>query len=187
MTKQELRRHIKTLIPQEEVRKAESERICKIIIQSKEYKTAPLVLLYMALDDEVSLSLVIDNALDSKKTIGLPRIRPQSSLMDFYKVTDHTQLQAESKYGIKEPEPCKEDLINPNALPDGTLIIVPGRAFTKDGLRLGRGKGFYDLWLSKIPSDKKNRVHLCGVCFPQQIVEGIPCDEHDIKMDGVFF
>ena len=187
MTKKELRKHIKTLIPEDAIRKAESERICKNIIQSEEYKAAPLVLLYMALDDEVSLSLVIDNALDSKKTVGLPRIRPQSSLMDFYKVTDHTQLQAESKYGIKEPEPCDKDRINPCTLPDGTLILVPGRAFTKDGLRLGRGKGFYDLWLSKIPSDKKNRVHLCGVCFPQQIVESLPCDEHDIKMDGVFF
>ncbi len=187
MTKQELRKYIKTLIPEEGIRKTESERICKIITQTAEYKAAPLVLLYMALDDEVSLSLVIDNALDSKKTVGLPRIRPQSSLMDFYKVADHTQLLEETKYGIKEPEPCQEDFINPCTIPDGTLIIVPGRAFTKGGCRLGRGKGFYDRWLSKIPSDKKNRVHLCGVCFPQQIVESLPCDEHDILMTKVIY
>ena len=187
MTKIELRKQIKTLLPATEIRKSESQRICNAIIQSKEYQAAPLILFYMAMDDEVDLKLLNDDALNRKKLVGLPRIIPQSGLMDFYYATAQTQLKAEASYGIKEPEALAQNLIDPQNLPDGTLIIVPGRAFTKDGCRLGRGKGFYDRWLSKIPSDKKNRVHLFGVCFPQQIVESIPCDEHDIKMDSVIF
>lgn len=187
MTKSEVRKQIKALIPAEEIRKAESHRICKAIMQSEEYKNAPLLLSYMAMDDEVDLKLLNDDALSRKKLVGLPRIIPQSGLMDFYCVTAQTQLQAEASYGIKEPEAKAENLIKPETLPDGTLIIVPGRAFTKEGCRLGRGKGFYDRWLSKIPRDKKNRVHLAGVCFPQQLVESIPCDEHDILMNSVVY
>ena len=187
MTKSEVRKQIKALIPAKNIRKAESQRICKAIMQSEEYKNAPLLLSYMAMDDEVDLKILNDDALSRRKLVGLPRIIPQSGLMDFYYATAQTQLQAEASYGIKEPEAIIENLIKPEALPDGTLIIVPGRAFTKEGCRLGRGKGFYDRWLSKIPADKKNRVHLAGVCFPQQLVESIPCDEHDIKMNKVFY
>ena len=42
---------------------------------------------------------------------------------------------------LKEEFPSQEHI----------LVLVPGRAFTKDGRRLGRGKGFYDIYLSKIP------------------------------------
>ena len=187
MTKSEVRKQIKALIPQEDIRKAESQRICSLIMQSEEYKNASLLLSYMAMDDEVDLKILNDDALSRRKQVGLPRIMAQSGLMDFYCVTDKTRLQAESIYGIKEPEVNPENLIKPENLPDGTLIIVPGRAFTKEGCRLGRGKGFYDRWLSKIPQAKKNRVHLAGVCFPQQLVESIPCDEHDIRMNSVFY
>ena len=187
MTKSEVRKQIKALIPQEDIRKAESQRICSLIMQSEEYKNAPLLLSYMAMNDEVDLKILNDDALSRRKQVGLPRIIPQSGLMDFYCVTVKTRLQAESIYGIKEPEVNPENLIKPENLPDGTLIIVPGRAFTKEGCRLGRGKGFYDRWLSKIPQAKKNRVHLAGVCFPQQLVESIPCDEHDIRMNSVFY
>ena len=187
MTKSEVRKQIKTLIPAKDIRKAESQRICRLIMQSPEYQNAPLLLSYMAMEDEVDLKILNDDALNRKKFVGLPRIMAQSGLMDFYCVTDKTRLLAESIYGIKEPEVLPENLIKPENLPDSTLIIVPGRAFTKEGCRLGRGKGFYDRWLSKIPQDKKNRVHLAGVCFSQQIVESIPCDEHDIKMNKVFY
>ena len=187
MTKPEVRKQIKALIPQEDIRKAESQRICSLIMQSEEYKNAPLLLSYMAMDDEVDLKILNDDALSRRKLVGLPRIMAQSGLMDFYCVTVKTRLQAESIYGIKEPEAFSENLIKPENLPDGSLIIVPGRAFTKEGCRLGRGKGFYDRWLSKIPLDKKNRIHLFGVCFPQQIVENIPCDEHDILMNKVVY
>ena len=188
MTKKELRSYIKSIIPSNpEKIKTESVRICNKILQCHQYLSAPLVLCYMAMDDEVNLEKVMIDAISRKKSIGLPRIMTQSGLMNFYYVDAQTPLKAEDTYGIREPEAKEENLISPDSLPDGTLILVPGRAFTKDGCRLGRGKGFYDRWLSKIPLDKKNRLHLAGVCFPQQIVESIPCDEDDIMMNSVFY
>ncbi|MEO7298989.1 MAG: 5-formyltetrahydrofolate cyclo-ligase, partial [Verrucomicrobiota bacterium] len=51
--------------------------------------------------------------------------------------------------------------------------------FDLTGRRLGRGKGFYDRLLAEIPGTK------CGVCFDEQIVEEIPTESHDVRMDYV--
>ena len=56
---------------------------------------------------------------------------------------------------------------------------MPGVAFTAAGMRLGRGKGFYDKYLSQ----QGFRAFKAGVCYPHQVVEELPADpfEHRIK------
>ena len=53
-------------------------------------------------------------------------------------------------------------------------------AFDRRGNRLGRGKGYYDRLLPRIPTAYK-----LGLCFPFQLVEQIPAEAHDIPMDEV--
>jgi 5-formyltetrahydrofolate cyclo-ligase len=59
--------------------------------------------------------------------------------------------------------------------------VVPGVAFTPNGLRCGRGKGFYDKYLSH----RGFRARTIGVGYPCQIVENIPTEEHDKRLDCV--
>lgn len=59
------------------------------------------------------------------------------------------------------------------------VFIVPGLGFTKAGVRLGRGKGYYDRYLSRIEGVK------LGICFEEQIEEELPSDKFDVKMDYV--
>lgn len=54
-------------------------------------------------------------------------------------------------------------------------------AFTLDGERLGRGRGYYDRLLAKMPS-----VYKMGLCFPFQVLDVLPTDENDVLMDEVF-
>ena len=58
-------------------------------------------------------------------------------------------------------------------------VIVPGVAFTAAGMRLGRGKGFYDKYLSQ----PGFRAFKAGVCYPHQVVEELPADPFDIPVD----
>ena len=70
-------------------------------------------------------------------------------------------------------EPIGES-ISPSKL---DLIIVPGVAFDKNKNRLGRGKGFYDKLLSEVTCCK------IGICYDFQLLEYLPCEDHDIKMN----
>ena len=64
--------------------------------------------------------------------------------------------------------------------PHDAVIIVPAMAYDKQGLRLGRGKGYYDRYLSKLQENYK-----IGICFPWQMVEKLPVDSHDIGVNEV--
>lgn len=59
------------------------------------------------------------------------------------------------------------------------LAIIPGRAFTQQGKRLGRGGGWYD---RQLPAMKCPRW---GVAFPCQLLKEVPTDSWDVMMDRV--
>lgn len=65
------------------------------------------------------------------------------------------------------------------------IILVPGVAFDRDGARLGRGGGFYDRFLSGIHERGGARPVFVGVCFEEQLVDEVPCEGHDMRMDAV--
>ena len=58
-------------------------------------------------------------------------------------------------------------------------FLVPGLGFDPKGSRLGRGKGFYDRTLALT---KAIRV---GVAWDCQLIESIPTEAHDLKMDWI--
>ena len=61
------------------------------------------------------------------------------------------------------------------------LIIVPGRAFTWGGARIGRGRGDYDRFLAGLP----NKVPTVSLVFDFQVFDELPVEEHDISIDTV--
>ena len=62
------------------------------------------------------------------------------------------------------------------------LIIIPGMAFDTQGHRLGRGKGYYDRFLSKPQLNHTYRIALCWHC---QLIDQVPTEPHDIMMNEV--
>lgn len=210
MTKTEVRKQIKAVL-QENVALLPvlSEKICKKIIDSPEYKTADVVFAYMALPDEVDLTPVIEDALGIGKKVFIPRIIPGTDLMEFF------QLQAGAKagagsYGILEPQEdwpkfnfdkrgqtLDDEVQNfdkggqtPN-INEQILVLTPGRAFTLAGQRLGRGKGFYDTFFADLKKWQNgagagSSICIAGVCFGCQVVKELPVESHDIEMQIVF-
>ena len=59
-------------------------------------------------------------------------------------------------------------------------VVVPGVAFSEDGLRLGRGGGHYDATLEGMP-----RALRVGVAFDVQIVPALPREPHDARLDAL--
>lgn len=184
ITKQELRQKIKIELSQNKQNFEKwSKSICQNIINSEFYQKAQIVYAYMALPDEVDLSVLIDDALCKNKTVYVPKVVPNSNKIIFF---DYSKCQFENgSFGILEPktEDIKEEKIAGNQT---AIFLVPGRVFGEDGERIGRGKGFYDIYLSNFLKTQKKSVLVAGVCFPIQIGKQVPTTEHDIKMDQIF-
>jgi len=78
-------------------------------------------------------------------------------------------------FGIREPrDNCP--VVRSNRL---DFVLVPGVAFAMDGRRLGRGKGVYDRLLMSVRGSK------CGAGFDEQIVDDLPEEPHDIRLDCI--
>ena len=164
ITKQELRQKIKIELSQNKQNFEKwSKLICQNIINSEFYQKAQIVYAYMALPDEVDLSILIDDALCKNKTVYVPKVVPNSNKMIFF---DYSKCQFENgSFGILEPK--TEDIKEEKIAGDQTAIfLVPGRVFGEDGERIGRGKGFYDIYLSNFLKTQKKKCSVVGTCFP---------------------
>lgn len=60
------------------------------------------------------------------------------------------------------------------------LLIVPGVAFTRHGERLGYGGGYYDRFIPLC-----NQAEVLALAFDAQLVESIPTEEHDLRIDRI--
>lgn len=138
-------------------------------------KAAKTIMLYYSLSDEVSTHTVVDSLLMSGKTLLLPRVTGEDT-MELRRYTGPSDL-AIGAYNIMEPT---GEIFTDYAEID--LAVIPGMAFTPDGNRMGRGKGYYDRFLPLLTNAYK-----IGICFPFQKEETIPVDEHDIRMDEVIY
>ena len=105
--------------------------------------------------------------------IAYPAIGDKSDLMIF-KMARMSDLVIKKDFGFEILGPPTE---SPEVTP--RLILIPGLAFTELGERLGRGKGFYDKYLSHFRGIK------IGVCFSEQVVEMLPTEKHDVTLDYI--
>ena len=60
-------------------------------------------------------------------------------------------------------------------------MLVPGLAFDRSGARLGYGGGYYDLAIKEITNHGQALV--IGLAFEKQLVDKLPQDEHDQRVD----
>lgn len=170
------------------------DSLCKKVTALKEYQNTALLLAYIPDKLEADCTPLILDALKKGKKVCVPKVdfaalKEGQSKMDFYFLDGKKKLEEQLEsgaYGIREPKEGLEKLTW-SARTSGTVfMIVPGVAFTKDGKRLGHGKGFYDIYIEEICKSAAIPF-LCGVCLPCQMVEEIPTDAHDARMDCVIF
>ncbi len=137
---------------------------------------AASVLAYLATDDEPSIDGLIERGLRSGMSVAAPRMDWDAGTMRALRLRDLGDVEVR-RHGVREPietgdvEPL--DLVG--------LVLVPGVAFDKQGGRLGRGAGFYDRFLAGMDG----RVVKLGVAHEAQIVEHVPMETHDVRLDGL--
>ena len=149
-----------------------SESIRTSIPSLPRWQEARVVAAFAALPEEPDLHPFDWRHL---KTILLPRVDGENLV--FHAVKDATELKPGS-FGVHEPDPAECPIANPAT---ADIILIPGLAFTSDGHRLGRGRGYYDRLLASLPES----VLRVGICFHCQLVDSIPQEPHDEFVDLV--
>ena len=144
-----------------------SNAVCSAFINLDAFKKAKTVCVYMSAFGEVDTSLIIKSCIELGKKIAVPVVDGD----DIYLSCLQGDLE-KGAYGICEPS--KKVLVNPLTV---DIFAVPGIAFDEHGSRVGFGKGYYDKLLSSACATK------VGLLYDFQLVEKLPCYEHDIRMD----
>lgn len=139
------------------------------------WKNAKHVMLYYPMKDEIN---VLDFMADTTKQFYFPKV-VEDKLM-IYK-EKNLQCFHESSFGIMEPDNQNHKFYDLSIL---DLIIVPGIAFDVKGNRLGRGKGYYDRFLSYL-KNKNNTFQTLACAHQFQILESIPVESHDVVLDVI--
>ncbi len=191
MDKPELRaamkRRNRALAPDEKA--AAAGRIFAAVEALPEFAQARCVACFCALPDEPPTAGALRRWSGSKRVV-VPRV--EGDTMRFYDYRPDALVRG--AFGIDEPSVAgmgASDCAAAGSLAEAVvrecppekldLVVVPGVAFTRGGARLGRGRGYYDRYLS-LPG---LRAFCVGVCFAHQLVDALPVEPHDRAMDAV--
>ena len=172
--KTEIRRRMRELkravTAEEKLRR--SETVMRSVEQLPEFQRARVVLLYWSMADEVQTHAFVERWY-KEKTLLLPCVDGDDLVLRQY--TGPECMVAGEQFGIGEP--TGEEWKDLGAV---ELIVVPGVAFDKQNNRMGRGRGFYDRLLKSTPNAVK-----VGVAYDFQMLDTIPVEPHDVKMNRV--
>lgn len=127
---------------------------------------------------EVDLTEFISAQVE-KSEVYLPRSLPDFS-MTFISIGSNWKTEVDpGAYGIPEPSGDAGTIFSPLESSEDTVVLVPGLAFDRKGNRIGRGKGYYDRFLSR--EDLRDAVRI-GVLWELQLVESLSARAHDIPV-----
>ena len=159
------------------------------IILSEEFINSDLIFSYIPYGFEIDPSFLVEIAWKNGKTVCVPRVVPDSNLMDFYFLDSKLSLQNQLEsgaFGILEPKLTLKKVLTDSSLKGKKIfMVVPGLAFSKDGARLGKGKGFYDLYIPRLLKSGCS-LFTAGFAYCEQIVENIPVEKTDFFLDRIF-
>ena len=154
------------------------ERLIGLELHIPDNGVGDVIVAYYPLPDEVDISPLLDELVSAGKTVLLPKVTGGTT-MELRRYTGRQNL----KVGVlRLLEPDGEPFTDYSRI---DIMLVPGLAFDAAGHRLGRGRGYYDRFLSSLFTSHFSLSTSIGVCFDFQKVPEVPTDEHDVPVDEV--
>ena len=176
MNKKEIRAMIrdkKKQLSAEEIT-AYSDRVCDILCNDAVYKNASVIYPYLAYNQEIITTTLIERAWNDGKAVAVPKCY-EDNRMEFHRIYSFDDVEP-GMYDI--PEPISGEIVEDEEV----LILMPGLAFDGNFNRIGYGGGYYDRYL-----ERKQNCNFVKVAFAYdfQLLEHIDTDDHDYKVDMI--
>jgi len=160
-------------------RRQRSRAIQKKLFQTEDFLRSKCVMLYVSKGTgEVDTGPIIKRALKMGKKVVLPVTLERDRDIKPVYLRDIKKME-KGPYGIYEPGGPSNRISA--ELKDIGLVVVPGIAFDRNNNRIGRGKGYYDNFLRRLPG-KKPKI---GLVFRFQLLDKIPATKRVIPLTSV--
>lgn len=157
----------KIALSSEEYRREASEIIQDRFLNSVEYANSKSIFVYISTKNEVETRKIIEKAFSDGKIVSVPKIYDNDmQAIEIEKTSEYNV----NKYGILEPVVGK-------IVRNIDLCVVPLVAFDRSLRRLGRGKGYYDRYLSV------GNYLKVALAFSIQKTEFVEVEKSDVDMD----
>lgn len=146
---------------------------CDLLLAAPEVRRAATVAAYVSVGREPGTGILLDALSAAGKRIILPLLQPDNDL-DWATYAGVDSL-ASARRGLLEPVTPP---LGPDAVATADVVIVPGLAVDRTGLRLGRGGGSYDRALGRVPIG----TFTCVVLNDDEVLDAVPEAPHDRRV-----
>lgn len=159
----------------DDVRAEESRALCEHLDAA--VTSANTVCAYVPVGAEPGSMELLDLLLRRAKRVLLPvaRTTGDDTPLPMRWGEYRPGLLVAGRFGLLEPA---EPWLPASALGDADLILVPALAVDRQGVRLGRGRGFYDRALP----GRDPRAQLIAVVRDAELVDQLPAEPHDVRV-----
>lgn len=149
------------------------------VLASREWQEAASVALYMAVRNETGTGLLADNAWETGKRVYFPCTAKGADGHMTFAACERGGKLVQGWLGIPEPVLEPEGFLQEDAGWAPDIVIVPGLAFDRSGLRVGMGGGYYDRFLAK---ESMRNVLRIGLAYAFQVLDRVPAEAWDASM-----
>ena len=152
---------------------ARAHSVADLLLAAPEVRRAATVAAYVSVGREPGTGALLDALVVAGKRVILPLLQPDNDL-DWAAYSGAGALTT-ARRGLLEPVSAP---LGPDAIATADVVVVPGLAADRTGLRLGRGGGSYDRALGRVPVG----TFTCVVLNDDELLDVVPAAAHDRRV-----
>jgi 5-formyltetrahydrofolate cyclo-ligase len=153
-------------------RRAASAAILDRLMRLEYVRSGRVFFVYVSVEPEVSTRTLIDLLEARGRTVLVPKLVKNEG-MEAVRFPGWSNMRPG---GLGIPSPLDTRAFSAEI----DVVVVPGLGFTVRGDRIGYGAGHYDRWFGR-----HQPRHKIALAFDAQMVERLPIDPNDIRVDAI--
>jgi 5-formyltetrahydrofolate cyclo-ligase len=147
--------------------------IAELLAQTPEVRRAATVAAYVSIGTEPGTGPLLDLLTAAGKRVILPVLLPDNDL-DWAVYRGPDDLMPAGRGLLEPPGPH----LGVDAVATADVVLTPGLAVGRTGLRLGRGGGSYDRALGRVPVG----TFVCTLLYDDELLDEVPAADHDRRV-----
>jgi 5-formyltetrahydrofolate cyclo-ligase len=146
------------------------------LLATTEVRRAATLAAYISIGTEPGTGPLLDALLELGRRVIVPVVQPDLDLD--WAVYDGPHSLARARRGLLEPTGPRLGL---EAVATADVVLTPGLAVDRTGMRLGQGGGCYDRALGRVPVG----TFTCTLLYEEELIDEVPAGERDRPVTAV--